>query len=292
MREAACDHSDHALVVEDLVVSFPGRDADKEVLHGVSLCLQPEEILGVVGETGSGKSLTMWSIMGLVPPPGAIRGGSIRYRGEELVGRDASRYRDIRGKEIVMIVQNARGALNPLERVGKQISAVYKANTSLSRVEIEEQADKVLRSVGFRNPARILHAYPHQLSGGMAQRVLIAIALGPEPQIVIADEPTSGLDTTVGVRVMQTLRSRIQAANAAGIVVTHDLGVVANYCDRVILMRDGHVVDQDRVGDFFERGGTEYRRELITAHLWEGEGTSHGGQKDARTTTDEESKLP
>jgi peptide/nickel transport system ATP-binding protein len=268
--EASCDRDDHVLVVDGLTTAFPTGRSYSEVLNQVSFCLHEREILGVVGETGSGKSITMLSVMGLVPPPGAIVGGRIRFGDLDLVGLDVERYRQLRGKEISMIVQNPSSALNPLERIGTQIRNVYLANTRLRGPDLDNDMKRGLESVGLRQADWVLRAYPHQLSGGMAQRVLIAIALAARPRIIIADEPTSGLDTTIAVKVMERLQARIRDTEAASLIVTHDLGVVAHYCDRAIVMRTGQVVDEAPIGRFFDEDGTRYRAELIAAHRWRG----------------------
>jgi ABC-type dipeptide/oligopeptide/nickel transport system ATPase component len=265
-----CKRSDQVLVVEDLVVEFPAGPVDVRVLDHVSFCLGRSEILGIVGETGSGKSMTLLSVMGMVPAPGHVARGRIRYGDRELVGLDHEAYRELRGREIGMVVQNPQSALNPLERVRTQIHNIYKANTELRGKHLEDHARSVLAKVGFRDVDRVLDAYPHQLSGGMAQRVLIAIALGPSPRVILVDEPTSGLDTTVGVRVMDTLQRSIRDTGAAGIVVTHDLGVVARYCDRAIVLNEGRVVDEASISTFFEEPKSEYRARLIDAYIWSG----------------------
>jgi ABC-type glutathione transport system ATPase component len=259
---------DTVLEVEDLVIEFPLGSSTVRVLDRISLSVHREEILGVVGETGSGKSLTLLSIMGLLPPPGRLTQGSIRYVGRELTHLDDSAYRNLRGREISIVVQNAKSALNPLERIGKQIRNVYAANTQLRRDELDSHAREVLGRVGFRDVDRVFNAYPHQLSGGMAQRVLIAIAIGSSPNLVLVDEPTSGLDATVGMQVMQTLKHTIREAAAAGVVVTHDLGIVARFCDRVVVMKGGRIVDESSTATFFDEPMSPSRASLIDAHAW------------------------
>jgi peptide/nickel transport system ATP-binding protein len=257
---------DAVLAVDGLVVAFPAGRGMARVLDGVTLDVGDKEILGIVGETGSGKSLTLLSIMGLLPPPGRMVGGSIRYLGRELGDLDAESYRKLRGREIGTVVQNARAALNPLERVGKQMRNVYAATTTMRGPALATHARAMLAQVGFRDVDRVLEAYPHQLSGGMAQRVLIAIATGSSPRLIMVDEPTSGLDPTVAVRVMETLRRTIRETGAAGIVVTHDLGVVARFCDRAVVMRSGRVVDEAPVATFFAEPRSPARARLIEAH--------------------------
>jgi peptide/nickel transport system ATP-binding protein len=266
----SCKRQDHVLEVEDLVVEFPAEPVSVRVLDHISFCLHRREILGIVGETGSGKSMTLLSVMGMVPAPGRVARGTIRYGNRDLVGLDHQAYGELRGREIGMVVQNAHAALNPLERVRTQIRNIYKANTELRGRHLDDHARSVLATVGFRDVDRVLEAYPHQLSGGMAQRVLIAIALGPSPRVILVDEPTSGLDTTVGVRVMDTLQRSMRDSGAAGIVVTHDLGVVARYCDRAIVMNEGRVVDGASISAFFEEPKSEYRAKIIDAYIWSG----------------------
>lgn len=264
------------LAVKDLVVELPSRAGTLRILDRVSLIVAPGEIVGIVGETGSGKSMTLLSIMGLLPPPGRIAGGSIRYLGRELVGLDPEAYRVLRGREIAMVVQNARMALNPLERVGRQMRAVYAANAAPGHDEIDDRARRILSRVGFRDVGRVLDSYPHQLSGGMAQRVLIAIALGTSPKLILLDEPTSGLDPTIAARVMTVASATLREAAAAGIVVTHDLGVVTRYCDRAIVMSAGRIVDGAPVATFFTPPFSRERAALIEATAWAERGADEG----------------
>lgn len=262
------DNGGCVLAIDDLVVTFPTRRGTLLILDRVSLKIARGELVGIVGATGSGKSMTLLSIMGLVPAPGKIAGGSIRYGDRELVGLPGEGYRAIRGREIGMVVQNARMALNPLERVGKQIRAIYAAHSRVARADLDLRAREMLVRVGFRDVDRVLDAYPHQLSGGMAQRVLMAIALGLTPRIVLLDEPTSGLDPTIGARVMTVAVAALREAGAAGLVVTHDLSVVTRYCDRAIVMSAGRVVDDSPVATFFTPPFHSERAKLIAGAEW------------------------
>ena len=259
---------DSVLVVDGLVVEFPGRARTSRILDRIGLQVARGEIVGIVGETGSGKSMMLLSLMGLVPSPGRIAGGSIRYLGRELVGLDSETYRLLRGREIAMVVQNARMALNPLERVGRQMRAVYAAHARLGRDEARDRARRLLSRVGFRDVDRVLDAYPHQLSGGMAQRVLMAVALGTSPKLILLDEPTSGLDPTIAARVMTVASASLRELGASGIVVTHDLGVVTRYCDRAVVMSAGRIVDEAPVGAFFTPPFSPERGALIEAMAW------------------------
>jgi ABC-type dipeptide/oligopeptide/nickel transport system ATPase component len=280
--------SDDVLTVKDLDLTFVTRRATTIGLDRVSLTVGSREILGVVGETGSGKSLTLLSIMGMPPHPARITGGSIRFRSQELVGLDDATYRSLRGRDISIVVQNAKAALNPLARISDQIMAVYREKIDRGDDILRGRMLEILANVGFRDVDRVLAAYPHQISGGMAQRILIAIALGPSPRLVLFDEPTSGLDTTVGVKVMTTIRRTIGEANASAIIVTHDLGVIARFCDRVVVMAAGRVVDAAPVDEFFGAGANPHRRNLIEAHAWaaaladgvNGGAAAQGGRQD------------
>lgn len=259
--------SANVLAIDDLVVTFTTRQTTIG-LDKVSFGVGKEEILGIVGETGSGKSLTLLAIMGLLPQSARIYAGSIRYGARELTSLDGASYRDLRGREISIVVQNAKAALNPLARIGDQIMEVYRRKIALDVGALQLRMRDVLSKVGFRDIDRVLSAYPHQISGGMAQRILIAIALGPSPKLVLFDEPTSGLDTTVGVKVMETIQRTVREAKASAIVVTHDLGIVARFCDRVVVMASGRIVDAAPVEEFFNTGDNPHRRTLVEAHSW------------------------
>ena len=262
MRDSA-----DVLAIDDLVVTFTARQTAIG-LDKVSFGVGKEEILGIVGETGSGKSLTLLAIMGLLPQSARISAGSIRYGARELTSLGSASYRDLRGREISIVVQNAKAALNPLARIGDQIMEVYRRKIALDGGALQLRMRDVLSKVGFRDIDRVLSAYPHQISGGMAQRILIAIALGPSPKLVLFDEPTSGLDTTVGVKVMDPIQRTVREAKASAIVVTHDLGIVARFCDRVVVMASGRIVDTAPVEEFFNTGDNPHRRKLVEAHSW------------------------
>jgi ABC-type glutathione transport system ATPase component len=256
------------LVIDDLAVEIAAGGNRVRILDKVRLRVAAAEIVGILGETGSGKSMTLMSIMGLVPEAAAITGGRISYRGRDLIGLDPDAYRALRGREIAMVVQNAKLALNPLEPVGKQMRNVYSAKTTLARDQIEAHARRTLARVGFRDVGRVLEAYPHQLSGGMAQRVLMAIALGSSPHLILLDEPTSGLDPTIASHVMQILVQTLRESGASAIVVTHDIGVITRYCDRAVVMSGGRTVDEAPVSEFFRPPFGRERAALIEAAEW------------------------
>jgi oligopeptide/dipeptide ABC transporter ATP-binding protein len=239
------------LQIDGLRVAFKTPRGDAEILRGLSLQIGSGVIVGLVGETGSGKSMTAASVIGLIPPPGRVVTGSIKFNGDELVGQSAKSLNDLRGRRIGTIPQNGRAALHPLIRVGDQLVTVYRTHAPLSKDAARELALEMLRAVGFDRPGEVVRRYPHQLSGGMAQRVLIAMAFGPGPELIIADEPTTGLDATVQLRVLNRLRNVIKDTGASALLITHDLGIVAHFCDRVMVIHAGQIVEYSPVAEFY-----------------------------------------
>jgi len=242
--------SDAILEIQDLKTCFQTRYGLVTAVDGVSLDVAPGECLGVVGESGSGKSVTFASVMGLIKTPGRIDGGSIRFQGRELVGLDAAAYRRLRGKDIAMTMQDALTALNPAYTVGDQIIEVLLAHDdSLAgsrRVrgrQAREKALEMMELVGIPSAAVRLDDYPHQFSGGMRQRIMIAIALACRPKLLIADEPTTALDVTIQAQVLELIADIRKTLGMSMVLITHDLGVVAEYCDRVVVMYAGQVVE-------------------------------------------------
>jgi peptide/nickel transport system ATP-binding protein/oligopeptide transport system ATP-binding protein len=258
------------LAVEDLHVEFAARGLDNRVrvasaLNGVSFRVEAGEILGLVGETGAGKSLTALAAMGLLRPPARIPRGAIRFEGRDLLGlpeRDIAR---IRGRRMAMIVQSPLTSLDPLKRVGDQLVRMQRVHGTASRAEARERAEAMLAAVRIPDPRRRMQAWPHELSGGMAQRVLIAMALVNDPALVIADEPTTGLDVTVQAQVLDTLRDLVRARGLGALVITHDLGVVAHYCQRVAVMFAGRIVEDGPVAEVFARPAHPYTQALIAS---------------------------
>ncbi len=216
-----------------------------------------------MGESGSGKSTAAMALLGLVRPPGRVVAGSVRLRGVDILGRSDAQLRTVRGREVGLITQDARGALNPLVRVGDQIANVLRAHADVDKRTAQRRAVEALRIVGIPDPERRVRAYPHELSGGMAQRVLIAIATIHDPVLLIADEPTTGLDVTVQAQFLDTLQRRVQDTGSAVLFVTHDLGIVAQYCDRVAVMLQGEIVEQADVRTIFGSPSHPYTRELV-----------------------------
>ena len=258
------------LEVEGLEVCFTSRTAAgvrrvARALNGVSFGVAAGEVLGLVGESGSGKSLTVNAIIRLLPGGAAVTGGAIRFEGRDLAGLDERALAEIRGAAITVITQSPLGALDPLARVGVQLVRVRRAHRRESVAAAEAAARDMLARVGIADPARRMRAWPHELSGGMAQRIVIAMALLNEPRLVIADEPTTGLDTTVQVQVLNEFRAAVTSRGLGSILVTHDLGVVAQFCDRVAVMFAGVIVEQAPVGALFGRPAHPYSAALISA---------------------------
>jgi oligopeptide/dipeptide ABC transporter ATP-binding protein len=252
------------LAIEDLRVVFGPRGREQVAVDGVNLSLAPGEVLGVVGESGCGKSLTALSVLKLVPdPPGRIAGGRILLRGRDLVGADERTMNRIRGKEIAMIFQEPMSALNPVFRIGEQIGETLRVHEGLGRAAAQARALELLERVGIGNARQRLGQFPHELSGGMRQRVMIAIALACRPRVLIADEPTTALDVTIQAQILRLLRDLQRELGMAVMLITHDLGVVAQVVNRVAVMYAGRVVEQGPVAAVFERPSHPYTRLLL-----------------------------
>jgi oligopeptide/dipeptide ABC transporter ATP-binding protein len=230
------------LAIEDLRVAFQTRHGLVRAVDGVSLTVRPGECLGIVGESGSGKSVTFASVMGLIRPPGQIESGRIRFEGRDLVGLDTRSYRRLRGREIAMTLQDAQTSLNPALTVGTQIMEVLLAHGD-DPGSARARAVEMMTMVGIPAAERRLGDYPHQFSGGMRQRMMIAIALSCRPKLLIADEPTTALDVTIQAQVLELIASIRARLGMSVVLITHDLGVVAEYCDRVAVMYAGQIVE-------------------------------------------------
>jgi oligopeptide/dipeptide ABC transporter ATP-binding protein len=239
------------LRVDDLKVSFATEDGVVNAVDGVSFELADGEILAIVGESGSGKSVTAQTITGLTRAPNARISGSVTYRGRELNGLDDDQLRDVRGEQIAMVFQDPMTSLNPVYRVGRQIAEMIRAHRDVSHREAEERAVELLRSVGIPNPERRVRHYPHEFSGGMRQRVMIAMALALEPQVLIADEPTTALDVTVQAQILRLIDELNRDRDLAVVLITHDLGVVAEVADRVLVMYAGQIVEDATLDEIF-----------------------------------------
>jgi len=261
------------LSIEDLVLDFDTFDGVYKALDGVSVELMPGEALGIVGETGCGKSVTAKSILGLVPsPPAIVRSGRIAFNGENLLAAGERRLRAIRGVEIAMIFQDPMTYLNPVFTIGSQMVDAILAHERLkpaaermSRRAARHHAAQMLARVQLPNPERTLDVYPHQLSGGMRQRVLIAMALSGHPKILIADEPTTALDVTIQAQILDLIGALMKDFDLSVILITHDLGVVATLCDRVAVMYAGQVVETASVPELFDAPRHPYTKGLLAA---------------------------
>ncbi len=265
-------------------VVFPRPDAPPvTVIKELSIAIREGEFVGIMGEPGCGKSIAAMALLGLVRPPGRIDAGQIEFLGRDLTTMDEEELEAIRGKDIGMIVQNPRYSLHPMMRVGTQIANVYRAHNDVTRREAWEHAVDMLRMVGINDPERRVKAYAHELSSGMAQRVLIAIALSSQPKLLIADEPTSGLDVTIQAQFLDEMWETVQKTRSAVLLVTQDLGIVANYCDRVLIMHDGAIVEEAEVHEFFHSPKHEYSTSILRLQREAQEGgkniaTVHAGE--------------
>jgi len=253
------------LDVTDLSVEFRSADHTTRVIDRVSLWVAPGEALGIVGEAGSGKSVLVRAILRLLPEEGEVVEGSVRYRGEDLLAMPSGRLRTLRAVEFSPILPNAKDQLSPVSRVSDMMALVYRAHAPASRKVALEKSIEALRSVGISDPERRLGAYPHELSGGMAQRVCIAMSLLHAPRLLIADEPTAGLDVTVQRQVLDQLVAAAHDRQAAQLLVTRDLGIVAHYCQRVAVMRGGRIVESGPTAEVFAAPRHPYTRQLLRA---------------------------
>ena len=251
--------------IEQLSVDFRTRNGIVRALDKVELSIKKGETLGIVGESGSGKSVTAYTLIGLLDAAGRVAGGSAMFDGMTMTGASESQLRDLRGREISMIFQNPRGALNPIRPVGKQIEDVLLRHARASRQDARAKAIEMLQQVRIVEPEKRYWSFPFELSGGMCQRVMIAIALACDPRLLIADEPTTGLDVTTQKATMDLIRDLTRERNMAVILITHDLGMAAAYADRIIVMQQGQVVEAADVKTLFTRPAHDYTKKLIAA---------------------------
>lgn len=253
------------LSVKDLSVAFRTRKGQVNAVRGISFDLAPGETLGIVGESGSGKSVTSYALMRILDAGGRISAGNVTWNGRDLRAASESAMRQVRGREISMIFQNPRAALNPIRKIGHQIEDVLRQHGRATRADAQARAIAALEAVKIRNAADRYHAYPFELSGGMCQRIVIAIALACEPRLMIADEPTTGLDITTQKAVMDLMRDLIRERGMSSIVITHDLGLAAEYCDRLAVMKDGQIVETGPSVNLFANPQHPYTRKLVDA---------------------------
>ena len=265
-QEARAAAAESVLEVENLQTHFFTNDGVVRAVDGVSYGVRRGETLGVVGESGCGKSVTALSILRLVAnPPGRIVGGAIRLEGRNLLDATETEMEEVRGNEISMIFQEPMTSLNPLFTVGKQISEAIALHQGLSKREAMDRAIEMLREVHIPEPERRAHEYPHQLSGGMRQRVMIAMALSCNPKVLIADEPTTALDVTIQAQILDLMRETQRSQGQAVILITHDMGVVAENADRVVVMYAGRKVEEAEVDELFDHPGHPYTEGLLGA---------------------------
>ncbi|WML49847.1 ABC transporter ATP-binding protein [Neobacillus sp. PS3-34] len=252
------------LQIKDLKVSFQSRKKWIPAVDGISFDLKDGEILGIVGESGSGKSVTSLTAMGLIPtPPGKIENGEIIFEGRDLTGLSEKEWRKIRGNQISMIFQEPMTSLNPLFTIGNQLVEAIRLHTKLSKAEAKVRSIELLKLVGIPRAEGILSEYPHQLSGGMRQRVMIAMAMACNPKVLIADEPTTALDVTIQAQILALMKDLNKKTDTSIILITHDLGVVAEICERVIVMYSGQIVEQGDVRTILKNPQHPYTKGLL-----------------------------
>ena len=251
------------LEVKHLHTSFFTHLGEVKAIRDVSFHVDKSEIIGIVGESGSGKSVTSLSIMGLLAYPGKVTGGEILFKGEDLLKKTKRDMRKIQGNEISMIFQDPMTSLNPLFTIGNQITEAIRTHQKLSREEANKRAVEMLRMVGIPSPEKRVKSYPHEFSGGMRQRAMIAMALSCNPKVLIADEPTTALDVTIQAQIMDLLKEIKEETDTAIILITHDLGVVAGMADRVAVMYAGKIVETGTVEDVFYRNAHPYTQALL-----------------------------
>lgn len=255
--------SEKLLEIKDERLSFFTPAGEVKALNGVSFSMEEGEVLGIVGESGSGKSVTAYSIMGLTAYPGRLVGGTIRFNGHKIDEMTEKEFRKIRGNEVSIIFQDPMTSLNPVYTIGNQITEVIKLHTDKTSAEAHARAKELLELVGINEPEKRLKQYPHELSGGMRQRVMIAIALACEPKLLIADEPTTALDVTIQAQILELMQELRKKLGMSIIMITHDLGVVASMCEKIAVMYAGHIVEYGTADEIFYEPKHEYTKGLI-----------------------------
>ena len=251
------------LSVRDLTVAFDVRQGSFDAVRNVSFEVQPGRTVGIVGESGSGKSVTAMALMQLLPESARLTTGCIRFGGRDLQGLSERQMRAVRGREIAMVFQDPMASLNPILTIGHQVMEPLRIQLGLSRATARVRAEELLSLVRIPSPGQIMRAYPHELSGGMRQRVMIAIALSCGPKLLIADEPTTALDVTTQAQILELLRDLQQRLHMSILLITHDLGVIAEFADDVLVMYAGRVVERSPVAALFDRPGHPYTEGLL-----------------------------
>lgn len=255
--------SEYLVEIKNEYLSFFTPAGEVKALNDVSLHLNDGEVLGIVGESGSGKSVTSYSIMGITADPGKFISGSIEFNGRRIDQMSEKEMRKIRGKEVSMIFQDPMTSLNPVYTIGNQLNEAILLHTDKTRAEAKARAIELLSLVGINEPEKRMKQYPHQLSGGMRQRVMIAMALACEPKLLIADEPTTALDVTIQAQILELIMELKKKLGMAVILITHDLGVVSAYCDRIAVMYAGKVIEYGTTEDIFYNPKHEYTKGLL-----------------------------
>ena len=259
------EKNDRLLEVNDLAVSFFTYAGEVQAVRGVSWHLNRHETIALVGESGCGKSVTIQTVMGLLQSPGRVIGGSVRFEGRDMLALNAKELRQIQGNRMSMIFQDPLSYLNPTMRVGEQIAESYRLHHRVSRAEAEARVLEMMRLISFPEPERNMRAYPHQLSGGMRQRIMVAMALICNPQVLFADEPTTALDVTIQAQIIELMNSLKEKLNTAIVLITHDLGVVANMAQRIYVMYAGKIVERGSAQDIFYRPKHPYTWGLLAS---------------------------
>ena len=265
LKDQPVPEGQHLLEVDDLKMYFHTEDGIVRAVDGVSYTLDRGETLGVVGESGSGKSVTAYSVMGLTAYPGKLVGGKVWFNGHEIENMKEKDFRKIRGNEVSIIFQDPMTSLNPVYTIGNQIVEVILLHTKKTKQEAWARARELLELVGINEPDRRLKQYPHELSGGMRQRVMIAIALACEPKLLIADEPTTALDVTIQAQILELMNDLRHKLGMSIIMITHDLGVVAQMCEKIAVMYAGHIVEYGTTDEIFYNPQHEYTKGLINS---------------------------
>jgi oligopeptide/dipeptide ABC transporter ATP-binding protein len=265
-QRAASSTSVHLLRVEDLRVVFPtATGKSRTVLRGINLSVEPGEVLGLVGESGAGKTTLARSILGAPPAPGRIASGRVTFEGRDILVLPEKQLRSLRGRRLAMVVPNPRGELNPTVAIGDQIATMARVHLGLDRKAARARALEMLRAVQIPDPERRMNAYPHELSGGMAQRAVIAIALICDPAFVISDDATSGLDVTVQAQILDLLRKLAAEHHSAMLFITRDVGITAHFCDRVAVLYDGEIMEMANRNALFLSPAHPYTLLLLAA---------------------------
>ena len=254
---------DTLLKIEDLHVSFFTPAGEVKAVNGIGYTLEQGKVLGIVGESGSGKSVSVNALMGLVQEPGRVTGGSITFSGRDVLAMNKKQLRGLRGKEIGMVFQDPMTSLNPVFTIGNQLMETLLLHTDMSKAEAYKRSVESLAMVGISNPERRMKQYPHEFSGGMRQRAMIAMTLLCKPKLLIADEPTTALDVTIQAQILELMKDLKRMINSSIILITHDLGIISDLCDEVIVMYAGRIAERGSIDDIFYRTAHPYTSGLL-----------------------------